>query len=65
VVATLWSIDDMGAAAFAERFYENLRQLSPSEALAQTQRDMIVLEPYGSPYYWSGYRLAGTGELAR
>jgi CHAT domain-containing protein len=64
VVATLWRIDDMGAAIFAERFYENLLRHGASEALSRAQRNMIALDTYGSPYYWSGYRLAGVGEIA-
>jgi CHAT domain-containing protein/tetratricopeptide (TPR) repeat protein len=65
VVATLWRIDDMGGAVFAERFYENLRRFGPSEALARAQRGMILHRAFGSPYYWSGYRLSGGGQSVR
>ena len=33
VTATLWKIGDDGAAAFAERFYSNLRGMGPAELL--------------------------------
>ena len=36
VVATLWQIEDNGAAAFAEQFYGNLKTMAPDEALATT-----------------------------
>jgi len=61
VVATLWRIEDDGAAAFAQRFYRHLRQLSASEALAATQREMRGDPKYGAPYYWAAYFLTGGG----
>lgn len=63
VVATLWRIDDPGAAAFATLFYSELsRSHTPVTALAQAQRSLIHDSRYGSPYYWAGYRLTGTGD---
>ena len=64
VVATLWAIDDRGAAVFAARFYGHLRSRSSAEALALAQRDMIRSGRYEDPYYWAGYRLSGPGEEA-
>ncbi|NIM47709.1 MAG: CHAT domain-containing protein [Gemmatimonadales bacterium] len=61
VVATLWRIDDAGAAELAERFYAALGEDSPAEALAQAQRDMLVHGRYSSPYYWAAYQLSGDG----
>jgi CHAT domain-containing protein/tetratricopeptide (TPR) repeat protein len=61
VVATLWRIEDAGAAAFAERFYVHLRQLSPADALAAAQRDLRQDPRYGAPYYWAAYFLTGEG----
>ena len=63
VVATLWRIEDAGAAAFAQRFYHSLRRLPPPEALAQAQRDMMADDRYAAPYYWAAYELAGAGDL--
>lgn len=63
VVATLWPVEDAGAAEFAEGFYGLLSELGPAEALARAQREMISDPHYGHPYYWAAYRLAGVGEL--
>jgi CHAT domain-containing protein len=63
VIATLWRIDDPGAAAFAERFYQELRRnRMPARALATAQRDLILHPRYGSPFFWAAYRLTGTGD---
>jgi CHAT domain-containing protein len=59
VVATLWRIEDRGAATFAARFYHHLESHSPTEALALAQRDLIRSEHHAVPYYWAGYRLSG------
>ena len=61
VVATLWRIEDSGAAAFAERFYDHLRRHSPVEALAAAQRDLRRDPRYGAPYYWAAYFITGEG----
>lgn len=61
VTATLWRIQDEGAAVFAERFYANLGSLPPAEALAAAQRDLLRSPRYASPYYWAGYQLSGDG----
>lgn len=63
VIATLWRVEDEGAAAFAESFYRHLRSRSAAESLAAAQREMIAHPRYGEPYYWAPYRLSGTGEL--
>jgi CHAT domain-containing protein len=61
VVATLWRIDDAGAAAFAERFYHHLSTRPPAHALAAAQRDLRSDSRWRSPYYWAGYTLSGVG----
>jgi len=61
VVATLWRIDDAGAAAFAERFYHHLRTRSAPEALAAAQLDLRADSRWRSPYYWAAYTFSGTG----
>ena len=63
VVATLWRIDDEGAAEFAGRFYKSLRSASPAEALAQAQRSLIHDPRYSSPYYWAAYTVSGAGTI--
>jgi len=60
VVATLWSIPDTGAAAFAARFYRELARAGPASALAATQRTLLADRRFNHPYYWAGYRLAGS-----
>ncbi|MCZ6756406.1 MAG: CHAT domain-containing protein [Gemmatimonadetes bacterium] len=59
VIATLWPVQDAGAAVFAEHFYDGLAGSAPARALAQAQRAMLADGRYGSPYYWASYQLAG------
>lgn len=61
VVATLWSIEDAGAAVFAGRFYEHLGGSSPVEALARAQRDLLGDSRYRDPFYWAAYTTSGGG----
>ena len=61
VVATLWRIDDEGAAALAERFYRRAGDLPPAVALAAAQRELLGGARWAHPYYWAGYTLAGAG----
>jgi CHAT domain-containing protein len=61
VVATLWRIEDAGAAVFAARFYQHLRDRAPADALAEAQRDTRNDPRYASPYYWAAYVLSGEG----
>ena len=61
VVATLWRIDDAGAAAFAARFYAELKRGTATEALALAQRDLVADPRYRAPYYWAAYEVTGGG----
>jgi CHAT domain-containing protein len=61
VIATLWPIEDEGAAELADRFYEHLRQSGAAQALALAQRETIRDERYRLPFYWAGYELSGAG----
>ena len=61
VVATLWRIDDEGAAYFAERFYRHVMTRDPAEALVMAQRELIGHPRWGDPYYWAPYSLNGDG----
>ena len=61
VVATLWRVDDEGAAAFAGEYYRRLAAEGPVAALSGAQRAMASSGRYDSPYYWAGYTLAGDG----
>jgi CHAT domain-containing protein len=67
VVATLWRIDDEGAAAFATAFYEAMRTESPLDALVAAQRALLHDPRYArfsAPRYWAAYVLAGGGRAA-
>ena len=59
VIATLWRIDDAGAAELADRFYAHLPTASPTEALALAQREMLRQTRYAAAYYWAGYQVSG------
>jgi CHAT domain-containing protein len=64
VVATLWRIDDEGAAAFAAAFYDAMRTRPPLEALAAAQRALLHDPRYArfsAPRYWAPYVIAGSG----
>jgi CHAT domain-containing protein/tetratricopeptide (TPR) repeat protein len=61
VIATLWQIADDGAAVFAARFYTDLQTVSPADALARTQREMIHDSRFSAPYYWAPYVISGEG----
>jgi CHAT domain-containing protein len=61
VIATLWRVEDQGAAEFATRFYRHYPASPPPEALALAQRDMLADVRYRMPYYWAGYVLNGEG----
>jgi CHAT domain-containing protein len=61
VVATLWRIDDVGAAEFAAEFYKALRGSGYAEAMAEAQRKLIQNPKYRSPYYWAAYQVSGSG----
>ncbi|MGD2124123.1 MAG: CHAT domain-containing protein, partial [Gemmatimonadota bacterium] len=61
VIATLWPVEDEGAARFAEAFYRGLRNGSPSLALASAQRALLNTEGFREPYHWAAYQLVGGG----
>jgi CHAT domain-containing protein len=62
VVATLWRVEDEGAAAFAERFYNSVGSVGPAEALARAQRHLLSQGPYRAPFYWAAYAVTGMGD---
>jgi CHAT domain-containing protein/tetratricopeptide (TPR) repeat protein len=63
VVATLWRIDDSGAAAFAAHFYRSLGSEGVAGGLARAQRAMLADPRYRSPYYWAAYEVTGSDLL--
>jgi CHAT domain-containing protein len=59
VVATLWRVEDAGAAELAERFYRYLiSRASPEEALARAQRDLLRST---ADFTWAAYASFGAG----
>jgi CHAT domain-containing protein len=64
-VSTLWAIPDTGAAVFAARFYAELGRTGTAEALAAAQRALLAEGRFRHPYYWAGYRLAGSESTER
>jgi CHAT domain-containing protein len=59
VVATLWRVQDEGAAVLADRFYHYLRSgRRPEEALARAQREMLSA---GGGFTWAAYVVLGRG----
>jgi CHAT domain-containing protein len=67
VIATLWRVEDEGAAAFALSFYHHLGEdgtpaPSVGDALALAQRELIRSRSHHAPYYWAGYRVTGSGQ---
>jgi CHAT domain-containing protein len=72
VIATLWRVEDLKSADFAEHFYDVLGRWdrAPPEgaladALASAQRRMIRTPGTESPFHWAGFRLTGSGDLSR
>jgi CHAT domain-containing protein len=65
VVATLWRIDDAGAARFAAAFYRHLRSRAPAAALAAAQRELAGSSRFLNPYFWAAYTLTGGLEAQR
>ena len=61
VIATLWRVDDEGAAEFAARFYQHFPSAPSAEALALAQRETLADSRWRAPYYWAGYVLSGEG----
>jgi CHAT domain-containing protein len=58
VVATLWQVDDAGAASVAEDFYAQLRSgASPDDALARAQRRALKT---AHNFTWASYTVAST-----
>ena len=61
VIASLWRIDDDGAAELARRFYEGLRTLSAADALARAQVQMLSTGQWRNPYFWAAFEVVGDG----
>ncbi|HEX5820052.1 MAG TPA: CHAT domain-containing protein [Gemmatimonadales bacterium] len=60
VVATLWRVEDAGAARMAERFYQDANG-DAVLALAKAQRASLDDPEFSAPYYWASYIVMGAG----
>jgi CHAT domain-containing protein len=60
VLGSLWPVDDEATSTLMRYFYTSLQTTrSPAAALRTAQRRMAATGPWQSPYYWSGFSLAG------
>jgi CHAT domain-containing protein/Tfp pilus assembly protein PilF len=61
VMASLWDVNDRGTAEIMASFYEDLlhRGMSPSAALAASQRKMARAPQWSAPYFWAPFVLNG------
>jgi CHAT domain-containing protein len=60
VLGSLWPVDDEATSTLMRYFYTSLQTTrSPAAALRTAQRRMAASGPWQSPYYWSGFSLAG------
>jgi CHAT domain-containing protein len=60
VIASLWKVDDEGAAALMTSFYEALKAgESPTAALNQAQRKLRRNPRFREPYFWAAFFIEG------
>lgn len=59
VIVSLWSVADQPTAVLMTKFYQNLENFSPQEALSRAQRE--VMKQYPDPYYWAPFQLIKRG----
>ncbi len=57
IIYTHRKIPDRFASSFAQQFYAQISNFTPSEALAITKRYMINHEYYYHPLFWSNYQI--------
>jgi CHAT domain-containing protein len=61
VLATLWKVDDEATGALMKHFYTGMfvRGLSPAAALRRAQLELMKVERWRDPFYWSAFVLQG------
>lgn len=58
----LWEVNDSSTAQLMRKFYGNIMQQPPSQALAVAQRAMLRADAiHRHPYYWSAFVVVGSG----
>ncbi|PZD73692.1 Photosystem I assembly protein Ycf3 [Acaryochloris thomasi RCC1774] len=59
-VLSLWKVDDVGTKDLMVKYYQRLlQQAGRSEALRQTQLEMLRSQKYQHPYYWAAFIPSG------
>lgn len=63
LVASLWTVDDLGTLKLMENFYNYMinENQSPQIVLKKAKHDMIKSKKFNSPYYWAPFNLYGLG----
>lgn len=61
VIASLWSVSDLGTSVLMSRFYRYLLtdKLTPAAALRAAQLSMWRDPQWSSPYYWAAFQIHG------
>ncbi|MDJ0520194.1 MAG: CHAT domain-containing protein, partial [Trichodesmium sp. MO_231.B1] len=59
-VISLWQVDDFGTKDLMVKYYQRvLNKEGRSEALRQTQLEILATEEYQHPYYWASFIPSG------
>ena len=57
---SLWSVSDEGTAQLMLKYYQKLvNNMGRSDALRQTQLEMLKSEKYANPFYWAAFIPSG------
>lgn len=66
VVSSLWTVDDASTELLLRSFHESLRAGEPADvALAVAMRRVRESPKWRDPFYWSAFRVVGTGARQR
>lgn len=57
IISSLWQVPDEATTLLMTQFYDHLRFVSPSEALAKAQQEAQIQFPH--PFYWAAFQLTG------
>ncbi|MEM1347413.1 MAG: CHAT domain-containing protein, partial [Myxococcota bacterium] len=64
VIATTWTISDVGTVALMGAFYAHyLKEGDAAQALRSAQRETLFTKRYASPFYWAAFRVIGAPAL--
>ncbi len=59
-VISLWKVDDFGTKDLMVKYYQRVfNNEGRSEAMRQTQLEMLGTEKYQHPYYWASFIPSG------